>query len=191
MLILISGSSGAGKNTIIDHLMQRNDNIRLLQSCTTRKRRKNEKENAYIYLSKEEFDEKLKNGEIFENEEIHQNFYGILNSSLQEVLKEASKNIHYIKDVGVLGQINLSRELKKKKIPVLTIFIQVPRAQLIERLKNRGEKNIDLRLSRMEFETGYIDNFNEIVKNVDLEKTLTRIEKIINKYQRKFYEAKK
>ena len=191
MLILISGSSGAGKNTIIDHLMQRNDNIRLLQSCTTRKRRKNEKENAYIYLSKEEFDEKLKNGEIFENEEIHQNFYGILNSSLQEVLKEASKNIHYIKDVGVLGQINLSRELKKKKIPVLTIFIQVPRAQLIERLKNRGEKNIDLRLSRMEFETGYIDNFDEIVKNVDLEKTLTRIEKIINKYQRKFYDAKK
>ena len=183
MLILISGSSGAGKNTIIDHLMQRNDNIRLLQSCTTRKRRKNEKENAYIYLSKEEFDEKLKNGEIFENEEIHQNFYGILNSSLQEVLKEASKNIHYIKDVGVLGQINLSRELKKKKIPVLTIFIQVPRAQLIERLKNRGEKNIDLRLSRMEFETGYIDNFDEIVKNVDLEKTLTRIEKIINKYR--------
>ena len=191
MLILISGSSGAGKNTIIDHLMQRNDNIRLLQSCTTRKRRKNEKENAYIYLSKEEFDEKLKNGEIFENEEIHQNFYGILNSSLQEVLKEASKNIHYIKDVGVLGQINLSRELKKKKIPVLTIFIQVPMAQLIERLKNRGEKNIDLRLSRMEFETGYIDNFDEIVKNVDLEKTLTRIEKIINKYQRKFYDAKK
>ena len=191
MLILISGSSGAGKNTIIDHLMQRNDNIRLLQSCTTRKRRKNEKENAYIYLSKEEFDEKLKNGEIFENEEIHQNFYGILNSSLEEVLNEASKNIHYIKDVGVLGQINLSRELKKKKIPVLTIFIQVPRAQLIERLKNRGEKNIDLRLSRMEFETGYIDNFNEIVKNVDLEKTLTRIEKIINKYQRKFYDAKK
>ena len=138
MLILISGSSGAGKNTIIDHLMQRNDNIRLLQSCTTRKRRKNEKENAYIYLSKEEFDEKLKNGEIFENEEIHQNFYGILNSSLQEVLKEASKNIHYIKDVGVLGQINLSRELKKKKIPVLTIFIQVPRAQLIERLKKEN-----------------------------------------------------
>ena len=77
MLILLSGCSGAGKNTIIQELLKRNDNITFLKSCTTRRKRRNEPANTYIYLSREDFDNKLKNDEIFEHEEIHQNFYGI------------------------------------------------------------------------------------------------------------------
>ena len=54
MLLLISGCSGSGKNTIIKKLMERNENIKFLKSCTTRKPRPNE--DNYIYLTKEDFD---------------------------------------------------------------------------------------------------------------------------------------
>lgn len=181
MLILISGSSGSGKNTIISQLMKRNPKIKFLKSCTTRKRRDIEKDSNYIHLSKEEFDKKLVAGEIFEYEEIHRNFYGMLNSSLDEVVQKHAEGVHFAKDIGVLGQINLARALKDK-VPVLSIFLTVPKSELIKRLKERGEKEIDLRLSRMEFEVGYSGNFDVVIRNVDLEKTLTRIEKLIAKH---------
>ena len=76
MLIIISGFSGAGKNTVINELLKRNDNFTFLKSCTTRKRRINEDKDSYIFLNKKTFDKMLKAGEIVESEEIHQNFYG-------------------------------------------------------------------------------------------------------------------
>ena len=60
MLIIISGTSGSGKNTVISELLKRNENIQFLKSCTTRKRRPNESEDSYIFLSKPNFDDKLK-----------------------------------------------------------------------------------------------------------------------------------
>ncbi|MDD4815759.1 MAG: AAA family ATPase [Clostridia bacterium] len=184
MLILISGCSGAGKNTIIQELLKRNQNIKFLKSCTTRKKRPYESKDSYIYLSKDEFDQKLKNDEIFEHEEIHQNFYGLLKSSLNDVVRFDKDDKHFVKDVGVLGQINLVRALKNK-VNVLSIFLTVPRKELIRRLTLRGERDIDLRLSRMEFEMGYINNFDVIVKNIDIEKTTKRVEKLINKFKTK------
>lgn len=183
MLILISGCSGAGKNTIIQGLTAKNPNIRFLKSCTTRPKRPNESADTYQYLSKDQFDEMLKNDEIFEYEEIHQNFYGLTKSALDEIVENDKNDVHFIKDIGVLGQINLVRALKNK-VPVVSIFFIVPRAELIRRLQARGERNIDLRLSRMEFELGYINNFDERIKNVDIDKTIARVEKIIAKHKR-------
>lgn len=189
MLILISGCSGAGKNTVIQGLIQKNQNLRFLQSCTTRKHRPNEKYDTYEYLTKTQFDNLIKNDEMFEYEEIHQNFYGLTKKALQNIVEHDKIGVHYIKDIGVLGQINLSRALKNK-VPVLSIFLSVPRAELIRRLQVRGEKDIDLRLSRMEFECGYLENFDEIVKNVDLAKTIVRVEKLIAKYKRQYKKEK-
>lgn len=181
MLILISGSSGAGKNTVINELLKRNDNISFLKSCTTRKKRP--QEDNYIYLTKTEFDKKLAADEIFEHEEIHTNFYGLLKSSLDEVVANQNINKHFIKDVGVLGQVNLVRAFKDK-VPILSIFLTVPKRELISRLSDRGENEIDVRLSRMEFELGYKTNFDVVINNLDLEKTVTRIEKLITKYSK-------
>lgn len=178
MLILLSGCSGSGKNTIIKELLRRNPNLKFLKSCTTRAPRKGE--DIYSYLSKDEFDNCIKQGKMVEYEEIHQNFYGLLKSVVDEVIDSHDKNIHFIKDVGVLGQINLSHYLKDK-VKVLSIFITVPKRELVKRLTERGEKEIELRLSRMEFEMGYINNFDEVINNINLEKTLTRIEKLIAK----------
>lgn len=183
MLIIISGSSGSGKNTIIKELMKRNKNLSFLKSCTTRKKRKGEAEDSYIFLTKENFDKMLKSGEICEHEEIHQNFYGLSKSSLDEVVASDSDNHHFIKDVGVLGQKNLVRVLKDK-VNVLSIFLTVPKEELIKRLQIRGEPDIDLRISRMEFEESYKGNFDEIINNIDINKTTEKIEKLIKKAEK-------
>lgn len=182
MLIIISGFSGSGKNTIINKLIERNNTISFLKSCTTRKKRPNESKDAYIFLSKKAFDKMLEKGEISEYEEIHQNFYGIAKSSIDEVVSCDKEKKHFIKDVGVLGQISLTRMLKNK-VKTLSIFLSVPKQELIKRLTLRGEPDIDLRLSRMEFEENYKHNFDLVINNLNLNKTIKIIEKAIKKLE--------
>ncbi len=182
MLIIISGSAGVGKNTIITEILNNNKNIKLMQTCTTRMPRHTDEamHSPYIYVSREDFENKIKNGELFEHEEIHNNFYGVLNSSLKEVEKREN---HYIKDIGVLGQINLKRALKDKA-EVLSIFLTAPKDELIRRLKARGDHDIDLRISRMEFELSYSKNYDYVIENLNLSKTLKKIESIIKKHEK-------
>lgn len=184
VLILLSGCSGVGKNTVIKELLKRNPNtLRMIKTCTTRQPRQGEdRENGpYHYLTREEFDQKIKNGEFFEYEEIHKNFYGVLKQSIEEVVKG---EYDYIKDIGVLGQINLKREVEPRA-KVLSIFLTAPKKVLIERLKGRGEHDIDLRLSRMEFELSYLHNYDVQIENIHLHKTVPKIEKIIQKAKKK------
>lgn len=182
MLIIVSGSAGVGKNTVITTLIERHKNIKLLKTCTTRPPRSTDEamHSPYIYLSKEEFENKIKNGELFEHEEIHKNFYGMLNSSLEAV---AHDDCHYIKDVGVLGQKNIKDALKNKA-KVLSVFLTAPKEELIKRLKARGDHDIDLRISRMEFELSYVKNYDVVIENINLEKTVKEIEKQIKKYEK-------
>ena len=182
MLIIISGSAGVGKNTVITSLLEKHDNIKLLKTCTTRPPRSTDEamHSPYIYLTREQFEEKIKNGELFEHEEIHNNFYGMLNSSLQEI---AFSDCHYIKDIGVLGQKSI-KEALKGKAKVLSIFLTAPKEELIKRLKARGDHDIDLRISRMEFEMSYSKNYDAIIENLNLEKTIKEIERLIKKAEK-------
>ena len=85
--------------------------------------------------------------------------------------------------LGVLGQKSLVR-LLKDRVKVLSIFLTVPKEELIRRLKIRGEADIDLRISRMEFEESYKNNFDFVVKNIDILKTTKKIEKLIKKFEK-------
>lgn len=182
MLIIVSGSAGVGKNTVITHILENNPNIKLMQTCTTRAPRSTDKDmhSPYIYVEREDFENKIKNGELFEYEEIHQNFYGVLNSSIDKIIK---KDCHYIKDIGVLGQTKLTQALKGKAT-VLSIFLTAPKDELIKRLKNRGDHDIDLRISRMEFELSYAKNYDVVIENINLEKTLKKVDSLIKKYEK-------
>ncbi len=177
MLILLSGCSGAGKNTVIDKLIERNSNLYYLKSCTSRpKENRDELKSPYIYLTREEFEDKINNNELFEYEEIHGNYYGILNDSINDLLN--GKN--FIKDIGVLGQKNMVERLGNK-VKILSIFLDVPKTELIKRLKLRGEKNIEKRMERFDFESAHRPNYNLIIQNDNLDKTLSIIENLINK----------
>lgn len=178
MFIILAGPSGSGKNTVINELLKRNKNLRYLKSCTTRQDVRSEEieRSPYIRLSKEEFEAKVKNNELFEHEEIHGNYYGILKSSIQDLIE--GKN-DYIKDLGVLGQRLLAEKLKNKT-KVVSIFLNVPKKELIKRLKIRGEQDIEKRMSRVSFELSFRPNFNLVIPNNDLEKTVQIIENILN-----------
>ena len=93
------------------------------------------------------------------------------------------KENHFIKDIGVLGQINLKRALKSK-VEVLSIFLTAPKEELIKRLKARGDHDIDLRMSRMEFELGYAKNYDYVIENNNLDKTIKKIEALIKKHEK-------
>ena len=182
MLIIVSGSAGVGKNTVITEILNKYPDIRLMQTCTTRMPRHTDEamHSPYIYVTREDFENKIKNGELFEHEEIHQNLYGVLNASLDEIAKQEN---HYIKDIGVLGQINLKRALKDK-VEVVSIFLTAPKEELIKRLKARGDHDIDLRISRMEFELSYTKNYDYVIENINLDKTLKKIESLIKKHEK-------
>lgn len=182
MLIIVSGSAGVGKNTVITEILKKHQNVTLMKTCTTRPPRSTDADmqSPYIYLSREEFEDKIKNGELFEHEEIHQNFYGVLNASLDDIAKQ---EVHYIKDIGVLGQQNIKRALEGRA-HVLSIFLTAPKEELIARLKKRGDHDIDLRISRMEFELSHASNYDVIIENINLEKTLKKVESLIKKHEK-------
>lgn len=184
MLILLSGCSGVGKNTIINKLLNTEENLNYLKNYTTRTRRPTENDerlSPYHYISCEEFDEKIKNDEFYEYEEIHGNFYGTLKASIEEI---ANSDKHYIKDIGVLGQISL-KDAFKNKTKVISIFLTASREELIKRLIGRGEPDIEKRLSRMDFEMGYIDRYDYVIENKDMDKTIKKILKIIKQNEKK------
>lgn len=183
MLIVMSGVSGSGKNTVIEKLMSLCDDFKIFQSATTRKPRANEEEKGvYIFLTKEQFENKIKEGEFFEFEKVHENFYGILKSELDLVRKNTQYN--YIRDIDVNGNLKLRKYFSKEEI--LSIFLDAPDEILKKRLKTRGEseESLNLRLSRAEFERSHKKEYDLIIENINLDKTIKTILEEIKK--RKF-----
>ena len=167
MLIILSGSSGSGKNTIINEIIKNKPHIKILKSCTSRTRR-DEKENNYHYLSPALFKEKVEKGEFFEFEEVHKGiYYGVLKKSLKDA---KSKDI-YIKDIDVNGSMKLKKELGKH---VKLVYLDVPKEILRERIIKRGEtkESADLRLSRYDYERSFKDKYDLIIENKELDETV-------------------
>lgn len=176
MFIILSGCSGSGKNTVINELLKRNPNLKYLMTCTTRESRPEEAHRSpYINLTKEQFEEKIKNGEFYEFEEIHGNYYGTLKNTIADLI---SGENDYVKDLGVLGRKEMVSKLGNKT-KIVSIFLDVPKKELIKRLKLRGEKDIEKRMSRFAFENSYRPNYNLIIPNDDMNKTVQIIENIL------------
>ena len=177
MFIIFSGVSGSGKNTTMNELLKRRNNIFILEqsSATTREKRDTDKEyNTYKYMTKEEFEKGIKKGDFFEYEEVHGCYYGVLNDALQRVIDNPQND--YMRDIDVKGNIKL-RDYLKDKCGVLSIFLDAPDDVLYERLIKRGEseERARIRLSRGAMERQYKDQFDVVIENLDLEKTVNTI----------------
>ena len=174
MLIVVSGTSGSGKNTVINEIIAKNPNVKIMKSYTTRPPR-GENDNAYHFVSIKELEGKIKRNEMFEVEEVHKGtFYGISKESL-----ENTKNGIYIKDVDVNGSMKLKKYLGDG---AKLVYLDVDKNELIERLKVRGEneESIKLRISRYEYEKTFAKNYDLVILNNDLDKTVNLIMKIFN-----------
>ena len=173
MLVILSGVSGAGKDTIKKELIKRMEDVISLPSFTSRKPRNGEKEGIqYHFITKEEFIEKIKNGEFYEYDIHHEHYYGTSKKLMNEKI-QSGKII--VKDIEVNGTKNLIKTLKDET-KLVTIFLKVDKEELKRRLINRGDNlspaEMELRLSRLDYEESKINLYDYVIKNDDLEKTV-------------------
>jgi len=180
MLVLLSGVSGAGKDTIKKELIKRMENVISIPSYTDRLPREGE-ENGKIYnfITTEEFENKIKQNELYEYSVHHEHYYGTSKQILNDAI-DSGKVV--VKDIEVNGTENLLK-LLKDEIDIVTIFLRVPKEELRRRLEHRVEKasikEIELRLNRFDYEESKIGIYDYVLKNDDLEKTVQIIMTII------------
>ena len=184
MLVLLSGVSGAGKDTIKKELIEKMENVESLPSYTDRAPRANDIPGVtYNFVTTEEFENMIKRDELYEYSVHHEHYYGTSKKLLNE--KIANGKI-IVKDIEVNGVENLTK-LLGKDLKIVTIFLRVPKEELEKRLKQRVDKlsikDIQIRLNRFDFEESKIDMYDYVIKNNNLEKTVNIIMEIIkNEY---------
>lgn len=155
-LIVISGPSGAGKNTIVDGLLKINKNIWLSISATTRSPRGEEKDGVnYYFLTKDEFENRISEGDFLEYAEYNGNYYGTPKSNIVEKLNSG---------IDVILEIEIQGALKVKEIVPNAIFIFIlppSMSELRRRLILRKTETKDKIIKR--FKTAY-NEINEVTK---------------------------
>lgn len=188
MLILFSGPSGCGKNTIMNQLTKMRNNLQILtrSTATTRERRESDRDNnTYIFLTKPQFEQGIKDNIFIEYEQVHDNYYGTLKEAFEKV--DLDKDNHYMRDIDVKGMLSLKKIFKNKN-NMLSIFLDVPDDELRKRLKSRGEsyEQIEKRLSRADLERNYKKYYDLVIENNDLNHTIkTTLEFLNNKLEKK------
>jgi guanylate kinase len=175
-LIVFSGPSGVGKDTILKKLLKKTQNIELSISLTTRKPRKSEIDGKdYFFIEKEEFLNKVKNGEMLEYANYLGNYYGTLAEKVDEKL---NLGVSVILEIETLG----ASEVFKKRPEALGIFITPPSVKILKkRLENRGTENkqiIKNRLNKAKKELEFSKNYKYIVVNDNLKICVDEILKI-------------
>jgi len=178
-LIIFSAPSGAGKSTIINHLLKKIPNLEFSISATSRKPRGNEKDGVdYYYLSPEEFRKRIENQEFIEYEEVYSDlYYGTLFSEIDRI---SARGNNIIFDVDVKGGLNIKKWFGER---ALSVFIAPPSVEeLHKRLTGRGTESpemVKLRMSRAEYELSFADEFDVKIINNSLEKAVDETENLI------------
>ena len=165
-MVIFTAPSGAGKTTIVRHLLKRYKNqLGFSTSATTRDRRDHEVDGKdYYFLSLEKFRQKTSDGAFAEYEEVYRDqFYGTLKSEIERIW---SLGKHIIFDIEVKGATNIKSIYGDE---CLAVFIKPPSFSiLVERLKNRKsetQSSLSKRISRMKKELSYESSFDEVLVN--------------------------
>ncbi|MXV50058.1 guanylate kinase [Pedobacter sp. HMF7647] len=182
-LIIFSAPSGAGKTTIVHHLLNKYpDLIQFSVSATTRQSRGTEIHGKdYYFISKEEFLHRIAQKDFVEFEEVYTGtFYGTLRSEIERIWK-TGKNVIF--DIDVEGGLHLKRKYGKD---ALAVFVQPPSLEvLIERLRSRGtdsELKLKERIAKASKELTYADKFDVILKNYELDEACENAEKLLKDF---------
>ena len=183
LLIVFSAPSGAGKNTIIDYLMERHPGEYVYSiSATTRQPRGNEKHGeAYFFLTEKTFKAKIEQDDFVEWAEVHGHYYGTLRETVEPLLA-AGKIVIF--DLDVKGGLQVKKHFPNTS---LLIFITPPSAEiLMERLRKRGTETpaqLEKRMERYEFEMSQADDYDITVVNDVLDETVYEVERIIKDFR--------
>ena len=177
-LIIISGTTCAGKGTVIEKLLERNKDLALSISYTSRPIRDGEVNGKdYIFISRDEFEQKIKNGDFLEYAKSHrEDYYGTPKKELQEMLNKG-------KDVILEINVDGAKYVKEMFPEVLLIFIMAPSMEEVKRrIKERGKespKQIIERFKSAYREINEIPQYNYVVINDKVENAVDKIEAIL------------
>ena len=181
-LVIFTSPSGAGKTTIVRHLLANYDDLAFSISATTRKQRTGEVNGvSYYFISEAEFLHKVKESEFLEWEEVYNGiYYGTLVSEVDR-LHKLGKTI--VLDIDVKGARAIKQRYGKH---CFTVFIKPPSLEImIQRLKGRGtEDNEELqkRIERMQFELDHESEFDAVIVNDVLADALTEAEQRVEAF---------
>ena len=176
-LIVISGPSGAGKGTIIDKLKEINDNFWLSISMTSRDIRSNDiPDETYFFVSKEEFEDRIKKGVFLEYAMYNGNYYG---TPKDKILDKLNQGIDVVLEIEIQGALKV-----KELVPdAIFIFILPPSMdELRKRLVKRGTDSKEKILSRFKRayqEINEVTKYNYVVINDDIEKAVNKVNSIL------------
>ncbi len=180
-LLVISAPSGAGKTTIAHYLLQKYPFLQFSVSATTRPKRPGEEHGKdYLFLSREQFEQLIREGKLLEYERIFGHYYGTLRESVEQALA-AGKVLVF--DVDVKGALSIQRAYPQD---TLLIFVVPPDfATLEQRLRQRqteNEEELEQRLERARMEMDYRRYFDEIIVNDTLEHAFAQADRIMERY---------
>ena len=185
-VIIFSAPSGAGKSTIVNHILGLHPEIEFSISATSRAPRGQEQHGVeYYFFTADEFRQMIAEGKFVEHEEVYPgSFYGTLKSEVERIW---AKGHVIVFDIDVQGGVNLKRIFGEQ---AFSVFIQAPSVEVLrERLVGRGtdtteaiEKRVAKAASEMEFAAG---KFDHVLVNDDLATAFAESERIIDEFLKK------
>ena len=176
---MISAPSGAGKTSIVHHLLKQMDVLAFSISACSRKKRPGEQDGVdYNFLTKEDFLNKIDEGAFLEWEEVYSNqYYGTLKSEIYK-LWDAGKVVVF--DLDVIGGLNIKKQYLND---CLSIFIMPPSIEALQkRLKNRAtdsDSNISKRIAKAKLEISKSNQFDHVVVNDCFQSACDEVEGLI------------
>ena len=176
-VFIISAPSGSGKSTLVGRLLASDPNILFSVSYTTRKPRGTEVEgHSYHYISREDFEARIRRGEFLEYAEVFGNYYGTHRGILERAIAE-HKDL--VLDIDVQG----ARQLKESIKDAVSIFILAPSREILERrLRARSEDSeavIQRRLREAADEIRSYTSYDYVLVNDDLERSADTLAAIV------------
>ena len=178
-LYILSGPSGAGKGTVCKQLLEKNPDIVLSVSMTTRQPREGEIDGiSYFFVDKQTFLDIKEQGGFLECAQHFDNHYGTPKAFVEQNLQQGKDVLLEIEPVGAL-------QVKEKMPESVLVFLNVPSKEvLLERLKGRGsetEETIKKRMAKAEIELGQIDKYDFVVVNDLVDNAVKQIESIMGR----------
>jgi len=179
-IFVITGTSGSGKTTLANAIIKHSElNLSRVVSYTSRSPRGGEKNGVhYNFISREQFEKFIEQGEFFEHAEVYGNYYGSLKNDVNCLL-DSGKNVLFVIDVQG------AETIKRREEEIVTIFVRTSSInELRKRIEKRGEdspEKINQRLETAKFEEEKASLFDHVLVNDVLSKSINELCELIKK----------